>query len=350
MAYPTRKRTAEPGPDEVKALRDALQKDELARLYVFHGEETYLRDHYIVRMREHLCGGLDELNFELFDGKTADPEAIREAVMVYPAFGGRRFVLVRDVDILHATGAMKELAEELFPQLPDTTVLVFSYHTIEYRTPDRELYKLVSGCGRIVDFVRADMPALENWVINHFRALGKNCGRAEASLLIFRCGGLMNDLLPEIEKIGHYCEGESVTRRDIEALSAASVEAQVFDLTQAVSERRCAEALRVLDRLLAGQQEPLAILGVLSGHMRQLYAAKLLQSRGKGEQDLVGYAGVRHPFVAKKLMSAARYADLSAVRDACVACAEADAALKSSGGDKRRILEMLLFRIIGTED
>lgn len=347
MAYPSRK--SDGGPDELKALREALAAEQPAPLYVFHGEESYLKEHYIARLKELLCGGLPELNCDVFDGKACTPDALRDAVLAYPAFGGRRLVIARDCDIMRATGGLADMARELFPAMPEECVLVFCYDTIEYKTPDKEMLQLVCRAGRVVDFKRAELPALEKWVISHFRALSKVCDRAEASYLIYLCGGLMNELWPEIQKIGHFCEGERITRADIDAVATPSVDARVFDLTDAVSAGQTAKALHVLQDLFALQEEPIAILAVLSNHMRQLYAASLLQKQGQGERELMKLAGVRHPFVAKKLLAAARSMDTDRIRTACVACAETDVALKSLVGDRRRMLELLLYRISGGE-
>lgn len=349
MAYPKKKRAPE-GPDEVRALKEAIASDQLLPLYVFYGEETYLRDHYLSQMKTLLCGDLPEMNCEQFEGKGATPAAIREAAETFPAFGGRRLVIVRDCDILRATGDMAAMAEETFPNLTPETVLVFIYDTGELKTPEKKMSQLVHTYGKVVEFRRADLPALERWVAGHFRALGKECGQSEASYLIYRCGGLMNDLLPQIQKVGHYCEGDRVTRSDIETMCTPSVDAAVFDLTDAVSARSVGKALGVLGDLLATGEDPNGLITLLSNHMRQLYAARILLEQGKGEEDLMRFAKVSHPYVAKKLMSAARGVDLAWTRRACIACTETERGLRSSAGDRDRLMERLIFTIIGVGD
>lgn len=349
MAY-SKKRNADAGPDEVKALREALAADALAPLYVFHGEETYLRDHYLAEMKKHLCGDLPELNCEIFEGKACTPDLLRDAVLAFPAFGGRRLVIVRDYDILRAPAAMAELARELFPDIPETTTLVFVYYTVEYRIPgekDKELFQLISKHGRIVEFRRAEQPALEKWISNHFRAMGKSCDRAEASYLIARCGGLMAELLPEIEKIGHFAPGERITTTDIDAVSTPSVESRVFSLTDAVIAGDRPGALRELFKLAANREEPIVILGAVAKQMRQLYAVCVAQAAGEGEDTLAKLADIRHSFVLDKMRRAARYTDISRARAAVCACAETDLALKSSGGDRWQLMEQLVYRLTG---
>ena len=45
-----------------KFLKD-LERGTLGRLYLFHGEETYLRDHYLGKLKEKLlAGGMGAFN------------------------------------------------------------------------------------------------------------------------------------------------------------------------------------------------------------------------------------------------------------------------------------------------
>lgn len=351
MAYPKRK-PADAGPDEVKALREAIAADSLARLYVFHGEETYLRDHYLSEMKKLLCGELPELNFELFDGKSCTPEVLREAILAYPAFGGRRLVVARDCDIIRATGGLAALAEELFPELPDTTTLVFLYDTLEYRLPtdkEKDMLQLVRKHGRIVDFRRADPPALEKWVCSHFRALGKECSREVAQNLIFLSGGLMNDLYPEIQKIGHFAADDTITAEDVRTMVIPTVDAKVFEMTDAVLRGDTTLALRELSKLFATGEEPIMISAALAKQLRQYYTACVLAASGWDEGEFARLTGTKSPYVINKFARMARSADLSRARERMMLCAETDLALKSSGGDRQQLLELLVLRLAGKD-
>ena len=46
-----------------RQLRRELEAGSIGNLYVFHGEETYLRDHYLGELKKALLtGGLDDFN------------------------------------------------------------------------------------------------------------------------------------------------------------------------------------------------------------------------------------------------------------------------------------------------
>ena len=73
----------------------------------------------------------------------------------------------------------------------------------------------------------------------------------------------MNGLIPEIGKIAAYAKGERVTKADIDAVAAPVLEAQVFEMTGAVSKGSFDRAAEVLGTLLKLQEEPIMLLALI---------------------------------------------------------------------------------------
>ena len=73
--------------------------------------------------------------------------------------------------------------------------------------------KAVSDHVESVEFRPADSRELTAWIARRFRALDKDIDRQTAEYLIFTCGDLMTGLVPEIEKIGAYAKGKTITQR-----------------------------------------------------------------------------------------------------------------------------------------
>ena len=90
-------------------LKKDLAGGEPGRLYLFHGEETYLRDHYLGRLKELLLtGGMGEFNLHTIPAREMSPRRLEEAVDCLPMMAPRTLVLVRDFDLFKAgeiTGA-----------------------------------------------------------------------------------------------------------------------------------------------------------------------------------------------------------------------------------------------------
>ena len=101
---------------------------------------------------------------------------------------------------------------QVIGDLPDYCTLVFVMGT-DFE-PDGRLKttKAFKKYGQLIQFTAQGEPALVNWVGKRFKAHGKNISSEDARQLIFFTGGLMNTMIPEIDKIAAYVQGDTVTR------------------------------------------------------------------------------------------------------------------------------------------
>jgi len=327
----------------LKTLKEDLSRGELRQLYVFHGEETYLRDYYLKQMKgKALTGGLDDFNYHILNGKDFTLRRLQELVDAMPMMSERTFVLVSDYDIYRGD---KEAMLALLSDLPDYVCLVFVYDVADYKPDNRaKLAKLVKEKGLVVNFARQEQGDLTDWIARRFRALDHDISTEDARYLIFLCGDLMTGLISEIGKIGAYAKDRRVTRRDIDAVATPQLDAVVFQLTDAIAAGDFDRAFGVLGDLLHMQEAPIKLLAVLGKQLRQLYSARLAIENKKGAQWLMDQWGMK-PYPADKLMQSARKFSLPWCRRAVLRCEEADLAMKSTGADGKDILVDLLLSL-----
>ena len=327
-------------------LKKDLAGGEPGRLYLFHGEETYLRDHYLGRLKELLLtGGMGEFNLHTIPAREMSPRRLEEAVDCLPMMAPRTLVLVRDFDLFKAGEKDREEYARAFAQLPDYCCLVFVYDLIPYKGDARtKLAAAIKQNGTVVNFARQDQGDLVDWVRRRFRALGKEIDTRLACDLIFLCGDLMTNLIGEIEKIGAYAKGGRITREDIDAVATPQLDAVVFRMTDAIGEGNFDRAASVLGELYQMQEPPIRIMWSLGRQMRQLYSARLAIEKGKGAPYVAGLWGLK-PYPADKLMTSARRFSLSWCRRAVVRCGQTDLAMKSTGQDAQELLTGLLLEL-----
>ena len=328
---------------------DKLKKDLAAgrpgQLYVFHGEEAYLRDYYLGRLREAvLTGGLGEFNRHDLGAKDMSPHALEEAVDCLPMMAERTLVLVTDFDLFKAGEKDREGYIRILSNLPDYCCLVFLYDLIEYKPDARtKLAGAVKAHGTAVNFARQGQRELEDWVRRHFKAQGKDIDSRLCGELIFLCGDLMHGLQQEIGKIAAYAKGPAVTWADIEAVATPQLRAVVFRIADAVGEKKYDEAVSVLGKLYQMQKSPYEIIGALGRQLRQLYSARLAIGQGKGAAYVAQLWGMRYP--ADRLMTSARRFSLPWCRRAVIRCVQTDLAMKSTGQDPKELLTTLLLEL-----
>ena len=341
MAY--QKKMEDPSYDE---LRRELAAGTVGNLYVFHGEETYLRDKSLEQMKGLLLtGGLDDFNYHVLAGKDFTLSRLHGLVDAMPMMSERTMIVVNDWDMDKGD---KEGLLALLGDLPDYVCLIFVYDVLEYKPDNRaKMAKLVKEKGKVVNFARQEQKKLVKWVDARFQALGHEISGLDAEYLIFRCGDLMTGLISEIGKIGAYAKRRQITRQDIDAVSTPQLDAVIFDLTNAIAAKNFDKAFLALGDLLHMQEPPIKLLASLAKQVRQLYTARLAVEEQKSIKWFMELWGIRREFQAEKLFQSARRFTMEWYRWALLRCEEADLALKSTGADGQEVLIELLLALEG---
>lgn len=332
-----------------RQFKQDLTQGTPSSLYIFHGEETYLRDYYLERLKSVLIPeGMEGFNYHPLPGKGLTVQRLGEIVDALPMMSQHTMVVVNDYDLFKAPEGERNQMAVLLEDLPEYCCLVFLYDTIPYKSDARmkKLAGAVKAKGQVVEFARQSQNDLMDWVRRRFRAQGHDIDSRDAQYLIFLCGDLMNGLITEIEKIGAYAKERQIQRSDIDAVAIPVIDAVVFQMTDALTRGETDKAFSVLNDLLRLQNAPIMILAVLGKHLRQLYTARVALEGGRGSSYLMELWGMRSTYPADKLMDGARRHGLSWCKNAMARCAQTDLAMKSvSGADGQDLLLSLLLEL-----
>ena len=317
--------------------------------YLFYGEESYLREYYLGVLRKTLVPAeFEEFNYHRMEGKDLSIQTLADAVEAMPMLAERTLVEVTDLDLFKLNEDQREKLIALLNDIPPYCCIVFVYDTIEYK-PNRTMKKLMKAVTdhlETVEFRPASGSELTAWIARRFRALGKDIDRQTAEYLIFLCGDLMTGLVPEIEKIGAYVKGNTVTQKDIDAVADPVLSAQVFKLSDAVLQGQYDKAASILGDLLRMQTEPILILASLGSQLRRLYTARLAIDGGKDKYWLMNLWEMKNDYQAKLLLNAVRKTTAAWCADAVRQCQVLDRRMKSERGiDAAGELKLLLVRL-----
>ena len=328
-------------------LKQDLKRKEPGRLYMFHGEETFLLHHYLGQLRKQLLDPLTEsFNYHRLNNETFQIQSFADAVENLPMMAEATFVQVDDVDPFKMNEADRTKMAEIFSDIPDYCTVVFTFVTVPWK-PDKRLKKLweaIDGNGLVVEFVKQDQRDLIAWVSRHFAAHQKRISTDLCAYLIDITGGTMTALSGEIDKICAFSGADEIKKSDIDAVTEPVLDAVVFQMTDLLSAGRYDQALLKLQQLLKMQQEPLAILGAVGGHFRRIGTARTLLDHGRNSSDLQKLCGIPD-YPARKTMEAARRFRPEFCRRAAQLILETDYRIKTSFDDSERLLELLILQL-----
>ena len=338
----------QPSGNALQTLKTQLKNKDLGRLYVFHGEETFLLHHYLEQMKKQLLDELTEsFNYHRLTSETFDLRSFADAVENLPMMAENTFVQVDDVDPFKMNEADRARMTEILSDIPDYCTVVFTFETVAWK-PDKRLKKLweaIDGNAEIVEFAKQDQKDLIAWVTRHFAAHKKQIDSGLCAYLIDITGGTMTALSGEIDKISAYSGADHIKKSDIDAVTEPVLDAVVFQMTELLSAGRYGEALLKLQQLLKMQEEPIKILGAVGGHFRRISTARTLLDNGRNASDLQKLCAPMPDFAARKTMEAARRVTPDFCRKAASLLLETDYRMKTSFDDNERLLELLVLQL-----
>lgn len=360
-----------------KELRDAVKDDRIERLYLLYGEEPFLMERFLLVLSQAVISpetaALDQVAISAVRSTNRlTVDRLRSEVMTPPFFSRRRLVIVRqsgwfapnrsgknrsvdqerDVDIgddpegdgsdgeasAGSAPPQEEQLAKLLSELPDSTCLVFCENKVDRRL--KSLMSVVQKAGVIGEFSREQPDILIRWIEGECKRRSVAIDQLSAESLIDRCDGQMQVIWNELSKIFLYAKGSGIRKIDravIENLSLPDLRGTIFDLTDAISAGRSAQALMLLDTLIAQKQPVQLITFMLARHFRQLIVAK-----SAGSPDRVVTRLKVMPFVASRLVNQARKLSAETLEAQYQACFETDLAVKTGRITDRLALEMLL--------
>jgi DNA polymerase-3 subunit delta len=189
--------------------------------------------------------------------------------------------------------------------------------------------------------------AVGPWLHGRARAAGLQLTPGAGEALLTLVGEDLSRLASELDKAAVFAGPDG--RIDDEVVRALVGESRVrryWELTQAFEEGNGARALGVLQQLLEAGEEPTALLGLVTGHFRDLGKAQAGLAEGKDARAMAPDFRPRPPFVVERVVARAKKVTARSVEDGLRACFDVELRLKSSGGDAAALLTGLVLERI----
>lgn len=320
-----------------------LKQKQIAPLYLFFGEEDYLIEQYADAVLAAALKSDDEdFNLDVYYGNECDGATIVNAASAYPMMAERRAVVVREIHLLDEQSQAMLLK---YAQKPSPTSCVIL--TSSKSSPAGTLKKI-----RPLAFTVEAKPLYENhippWVKNHVKALGYTITDEAIGLLQINIGVSLRRIASEIDKIELLLKGRTeISVEDVEAIVGSAKEFTVFELGDAVAEKKLAKSLHVLDRLLELGESPVGILAMLIRHFILLTKTKEMIGSRTQKDEIAKLLKINSFFVEKYMQQSARFKreHLAQIFSLLL---RADQHLKTSYQKPRLVLELLIFEIYST--
>jgi len=335
-------------------LVKSLSAGEPHSFYVFTGtEEWYISlasRAIIAKAFQGQDSALMSLNLVDLDGEDAQLSRVRQEIQTPPFFGGRKVVRVRQAKFFKPSKTQEgEDAKSPLVVPAAQITLICEAESVSQKSSLLKGQKVQS-----IDFSfprRQDaLGAAQVVVREELASSAMRIESAAASLLLELLGvnekePFVRTLLKETQKIMAYKNySGTVTEKDVRALVTRSAEAKLWDVTDAITTKNSAKALKHVQEIVQDGEDPLAILGALSSFFRQaLLAREMYDERLALEVAVSNLAKLNvHRFVAEKAYRAAPSFSRSLLEEWLTRCFTISQAIKLGKINAVLSLEMLI--------
>ena len=267
----------------------ALEKSisaEIKPLYLIYGEEQYLVQSVINKIKKAFGERVLGINYILVDESNAESLI---SILETPAFGyDKKLIIVKNSELFKKDGRKKsgsplqdkiaDYIENNFADIEDENILIFT----ELEVDKNVVYDAISKKGIISNIEELKPFELVKKLSQICSMYNVKCDDSTLNYLIELSGTNLQILINEIRKLIEYAgKGGTITKDAVSNLAVRQIESVIFDLTDNLAIKKIDNALNILDNLIY-QKEPIQkILVTLYNHFKKLYLCSIAIKENK---------------------------------------------------------------------
>lgn len=327
----------------MQSIIEDIRTGELRQVYLLYGEEAYLKKQYRDKLRTAFAGegaGQDggSMNSHYYEGRDVRPGEIIDLAETLPFFAESRVIVIENSGLFKKGG--EELAKYLEQPAPSVR-FIFVENEVDKRS---RLYKAALKIGRAVEFGEQDAKTLKKWVLGILGRENKKITEAALDLFFEKTGTDMENIRMELEKLLCYTlNKEAVEASDVESVCTHRISSQIFDMVNAIADKKQKQALSLYYDLLALREPPMRILFLIARQFNLLLQVKELKSKGCDHKTIGTKTGLHGFLVGKYAAQASKFSEAD-LRRAVEACVEAETDVKTGRMGDTLSIELLIVR------
>ena len=341
---------------EINDFKNQIKNGTLSGVYIFAGNEDYLKRYYLGMLRDAVAGdqSLAVFNNPTFDGERVDFGALTDAVKAPPMMADLKLVEWRHADFSLMKDKELLAIEELISLTRVYTYSILAFTaapgSFDFGTPKRPS-KLLTRLGKDAAILRFEQSAdnqLYAWLKKHFDSHGVGVSLDTLRALIFQSGHSMDVLASEVEKLAALAKErgrDAVTPADVEEVASSTPECDTFALSNAVTDRNKPRAYYTLEELKIRRTDPAIILGMLARTFDDMLNVAALIDEGRDTKDIATILGI-NPYKLGIYTTAVKRYGLESLLASVSELARVDAGSKYGGVTGYTAVELFISKTL----
>lgn len=332
-----------------KGLKASLRSGELFKLYLFLGDEQYLKKVYCQKIESKCAlGAFASFNYDFYDGEKTSLYDILDRAQTLPMMSEKRCITVDGFKFDSISEKELSAFRQCAETLPDSTVLIFRQNESALtKKSAKEAAAIIEKYGAVCDIKKRKGNDLLKPLISSAAKQGHDLSLNLASYLVKEVGDDFNQLINELNKVCAYAKETEIKKSDIDAVTVKTLDAKVYQLTKALTLNDFSKAYSVLDTLTELKTPAEYILGAIIGTYTDMYRVMVCSACGVNVSKLkeaFSYKG--REFVLDNAQRDSRKLDMQKIRKCLEVLFAADMKLKTSRDNPVVVIEQTMVRLM----
>ena len=327
-----------------KELKKSIDSKNLENLYFLTGEADLVSYFEEKILEETLGKNFTEFDFVSMKGEAFSNQKLNDSLNTFPMMTAKKCIILKDIswEILNSDD-IKTLTE-IISDIPEFSILVITQTSpapaAKHAAKLTKIKNFVKKNGIFSNLTQSDFPMERQIIAWAKRDFDKNLSPAIAKKIINSCKGYqIHEIRNEVKKICEFENSKEISENSLDIIWKANEKTNIFELPKAITSKNAKKAFDILENLLEQNEEPMAILGVISSEYNDIYRAKLFLESGENPAKLAEFFDYKNKeFRIKNAEKTAKKLDFKNIKKIISRLAKSDLEIKTSSNEPKTTL------------
>jgi DNA polymerase-3 subunit delta len=325
---------------------------EYKEVIILTGEEIYLIDKFIRKIKDKWVSQLEEMNFLKVDTIKNNVPDIVSFMTTIPFMVDKKILIIENCEFLSSKKSLVENDEKQFVEYlnnrKDNNIIILNCSNVKVDSR-KKIYKSINKIGSVIKYEKLKEQDLKTWIMIYLENNKRDIKESEAYYLSQITGYLdmenqMNlyDIKNELDKLVGYTEESSrISKEDIDKVVKTSIENNIFKLVDYICENKPNMAFEMIKDMMENSIASQYIFYMITRHFRLLLMVYLLEKDGCTSNEIINASGLRS-FSLAKMMKQTRLLGYKKIKEIYEKCYSYDKKSKNGFLDIENGIDMII--------
>ncbi|SHI77024.1 DNA polymerase III, delta subunit [Dethiosulfatibacter aminovorans DSM 17477] len=319
---------------------------------ILTGNEVYLTDNFIGKLKKKYMSGFEDMNFFVIDNIKNRGDEVGRFMNTIPFMVEKKIMVIENCDFLTSKKSLAADDEKhimgYLDSRVDENILIFNCSGIKVDSR-KKLYKKINKMGSIVKYDKLKENELVSWIKMYVSKNNREMSDGDVHYLAQVIGYLdyespltLYDVKNELDKlISNTEKGGDINRSNIDSVTIISIENNIFKLVDFICEGNSDNAFRMVYDMIGKNVAAHYIFHMISRHYRLLLRLYLMEKDGYSSNEIQKAMGLR-PFSFNKMKKQQRQLSQNKVKKIYDMCFDFDKRVKKGLLDMETGIDMII--------